>query len=179
MDSHRIKLSKFLAYILRHAPGEYNLDLDKNGYADLDNVLEILSKRFRDFKKEDLSGLVENDPKGRFEIIDKKIRATYGHSVNVQPKGENVEPPEILYHGTSKENADIIFRDGLKPMGRKFAHLSTNEEDAHTIGLRHTRQPVILKIMAKKASQNGVKFFKEGNLFLTEFVPEEYIEEIK
>ena len=165
-----------MSYILRHAPGKYSLQLDKNGYADLDKVLDVLSKRFRDFKKEDLFTLIENDSKDRFEVTAKGIRATYGHSVDVQPEQGDVEPPEILYHGTSKESADKIFHEGLKPMGRKFAHLSTDEKDAYEVGLRHAKEPIIVKIMAEKAGRDGIKFFKGGNLFLAEFIPAEYIE---
>jgi putative RNA 2'-phosphotransferase len=179
MDNYKLKLSKFLSYILRHAPDKYDLELDRNGYADLEKVIEILSKRFKHFKREDLSNLVKSDPKDRFEIIDDRIRATYGHSIDVYLKDENMEPPEVLYHGTSRENTEKILREGLKPMGRKFVHLSTEEEDARSVGLRHTKDPIILEIMAKEANNNGIKFFKAGVLFLAEFIPKEFIHILK
>jgi putative RNA 2'-phosphotransferase len=175
MDAYSIRLSKFLSFILRHAPDKYELKLDKHGYAGLEDVIGVLQVRFKYFKKEDLFHLVRNDPKQRFEIAGDKIRATYGHSVEVVPKTECATPPDILYHGTSAEGADRILADGLKPMGRQFVHLSLNEEDAYSVGLRHTESPVILKIMAKDASLKGVKFFKEGSLFITEYVPHDYI----
>lgn len=160
---------------MRHAPQAYGLKLDKNGFAELDKVLDILKSRFRKFKREDLLDLVENDPKGRFEITSNKIRATYGHSIEVLPKGRPVVPPEILYHGTSRENAQKILGHGLKPMGRQFVHLSSNQEDGIKVGLRHSKNPVILKIMAKEASASGIEFFKEGALFLAKFIPKDYI----
>ncbi|MFQ5952412.1 MAG: RNA 2'-phosphotransferase [Candidatus Omnitrophota bacterium] len=175
MFDYRIKLSKFLSYILRHDPGKYGLQLDKNGFTDLEKVLDVLRGRFKKFQKEDLLRLVESDPKGRFEISGERIRATYGHSVEVQPMSESVEPPEVLYHGTSEESMERIFADGIKPMDRQFVHLSLNEKDAYVVGSRHTEEPVILKIMARQASLDGLKFFKERNLFLVKEVPPVYI----
>ena len=67
MDPYKVKLSKFLSFILRHAPDQYGLTLDEYGYTSLDKVLDILKSRFKYFKKDDLSDLVNTDPKGRFE----------------------------------------------------------------------------------------------------------------
>ena len=176
MTNYRIRLSKFLSYVLRHDPQKYGLKLDQYGNADLERVQDILKKRFREFKKEDLSRLVERDPKGRFEVSGGKIRATYGHSIKVRPKSENTAPPEILYHGTSSESSERILSGGLNPMDRQFVHLSLNEEDAHMVGSRHTDNPVILRVLAAKAYADGIKFFKEGCLYLVKSPPAEYIE---
>ena len=176
MTNYRIRLSKFLSYILRHDSEKYGLKLDEYGNADLEEVQDVLKKRFREFKKEDLSRLVDRDPKGRFEISGEKIRATYGHSIRVKPKSKNIAPPEILYHGTSAESAKNILSNGLKSMDRQFVHLSLNEEDAHMVGSRHTDNPVILKILAAKAYADGIEFFKEGCLYLVKSLPAEYIE---
>ncbi|WP_259391463.1 RNA 2'-phosphotransferase [Paenibacillus sp. 1011MAR3C5] len=46
--------------------------------------------------------VVRQSDKQRFEIINGRIRARYGHShdrVNYSP----AEPPAILYHGTNKQ----------------------------------------------------------------------------
>jgi putative RNA 2'-phosphotransferase len=176
MIDYRVKLSKFLSYILRHDPDKYDLELDKNGYTDLGTVLGVLTNRFKNFKKEDLLRLVERDPKGRFEITSGRIRATYGHSIEVQPGPKSVTPPETLYHGTSSESMERILTEGLRPMDRQFVHLSVTRDDAYAVGSRHTDKPVILMIMAKKAHSGGIEFFKGGNLFLVKEVPAEYIE---
>jgi len=175
MGVYRIRLSKFLSFILRHSPDKYDLSIDKNGYAEVDSVINILKPRFKNFKKEDLFELVKDDPKGRFEISGSRIRATYGHSINVVPRSESVEPPEILYHGTSKESAGKIIEEGLSPMDRQFVHLSVNEQDAYAVGSRHTEEPVILRIMARKAASEGIVFYKEGKLFLAKYIPKGYI----
>ncbi len=175
MLTYRIKLSKFLSYVLRHAPERFGLELDRYGFGPLEDVLHILKKRFRNFKKEDLFDLVRDDQKGRFQIVHGRIRAVYGHSITVIPRSGNVTPPETLYHGTSAASADRILRDGLMPMGRQFVHLSVSDEDARMVGKRHDESPVILEITAGEASLGGVEFWKEGKLFLAKRIPAEYI----
>jgi len=175
MPKYRIRLSKFLSFILRHDPAKYDLDLDKHGYTATEKVLEVLQKRFTHFKEEDLLDLVKADPKGRFEIKGDKIRATYGHSVEVVPEAESTLPPEVLYHGTSEESVERILSEGLKPMDRQFVHLSMTKKDAYMVGSRHTHEPIVLEILARDAAESGIKFYKEGKLFLAKEVPAEYI----
>jgi putative RNA 2'-phosphotransferase len=171
----RIRVSKFLSYILRHDPGKYGLLPDKYGFVGIAEVLDALKQRFRTFRDEELFDVLDNDPKGRFEIAGKKIRATYGHSIEVLPFSGEEEPPEVLFHGTSREGSERILKEGLKPMDRKFVHLSISEEDARTVGSRHDEAPVILRIMAGEASRDGIKFYGEANVFLAESIPAKYV----
>jgi len=172
----RKQLSKFLSYILRHAPAAYGLQLDENGYAALSQVFTVLKKRFKYFKQDDLHALIENDPKGRFEVRGNKIRATYGHSIKVTPGSKSIVPPEVLFHGTSVESAERILVQGLQPMGRQFVHLSGSRDDAYMVGRRHTNNPLILTILAQEAAQSGIQFFKEGSVFLVKSLPKEFIQ---
>ncbi|MFC1514962.1 RNA 2'-phosphotransferase [Candidatus Omnitrophota bacterium] len=174
-DEFKVRLSKFLSYVLRHDPGKYDLRLDKHGYAELKDVLALLRERFRQFTNETLFRVVDEDEKGRFEMKDDKIRATYGHSIAVENPRESVAPPELLYHGTSPYNAEVIVSEGLKPMGRKYVHMSQNEEDARGVGSRHTADPVIVFIEAAKAYAQGTTFFREGRIFLAEFIPAAFL----
>ncbi|MFW9973431.1 MAG: RNA 2'-phosphotransferase, partial [Candidatus Odinarchaeota archaeon] len=78
-----VKISKFLSFVLRHDPDKYNLVLDTNGYADLKTILNILSNRFKNEKisKQTIESMIQNSDKKRFEIVEDKIRAFYGHSI--------------------------------------------------------------------------------------------------
>ncbi len=172
----KTKISKLLSYILRHNPFKFNLKLDAYGYADIDDILQIINERFTGFTIDMLLDLVKNDAKGRFEISNNKIRATYGHSVAVKLPNLPVEPPRFLYHGTSEEALDKILNEGfLKPMQRQFVHLSQNKEDAFRVGLRHTKKPIILEISAHMAYLDGIEFFRQKNTYLARFIPKEYI----
>ena len=175
MNARKVRISKFLSYILRHNPDKFNLPLDKNGYAPINGILVILKEKFAGFSKEELSDLIKTDPKGRFAIQGDKIRATYGHSLPIELTHKPVEPEQFLYHGTSRSAAVKILKEGLKPMHRQFVHLSGNKEDAFGVGLRHTHKPVILKVKAKEAHSRGIEFFKEKDTYLAKYIPGKFI----
>ena len=89
---------------------------------------------------------------------------------------EPVIPPDILYHGTTHKALDAIMNDGLKPMGRQYVHLSVDTETAVQVGKRRDNDPVILKIDALKAYNDGVRFYKGNDkVILADHVPQQYI----
>jgi putative RNA 2'-phosphotransferase len=69
-----------------------------------------------------------------------------------------------------------IRKEGLRPMGRQYVHLSSDEETAVSVGKRKTNTPVILRVRAGRASQDGVAFYI-GNekVWLADRVPPEYL----
>jgi len=80
-----IKLSKFLALILRHQPERFALELDEEGWTSLAEVMKILRglPNFRWATRADVMQIVEGgsgDGKRRFEVKGDRIRARYGHS---------------------------------------------------------------------------------------------------
>ncbi len=176
MERRYEKLSKYLSYILRHHPEEANLELDRKGSAPLGEVMEALNTTKHSWATvDDIKKLGEMGVRRRFEIEDGKIRALYGHSVEVDIEGK-IRPTKPLYHGTSRRSLDSIMKEGLKPMNRQFVHLTESREEAAKIGKRHDRQPVILKIDAPKASEEGIHFYDAGTLILAEYVPPKFIE---
>jgi len=52
-------------------------------------------------RKENILYLVTYSQKARLEIKGTRIRALYGHTVRIRKKTP-VEPPGVLYHGTSR-----------------------------------------------------------------------------
>jgi len=80
-----VKLSKFLALILRHQPERFGLALDEEGWASLAEVMEVLQglPNFRWATRADVMHIVEHgsgDGKRRFEVEGERIRARYGHT---------------------------------------------------------------------------------------------------
>jgi len=174
--SYNIKVSKFLSFILRHNLFNYGLSFDKYGFVDFESILKIIKKKFPKIEKEDIENIVYKDPNMRFQIKGKKIRARYGHSLDVEPLGDNTKDiPDILFHGTSPKNLKSILRKGLKPQKRKFVHLSSSIEEAKRVGRRKSNSPIVLKIDVRKAIKDGFVFIKEGKVFLVEDVPARYI----
>ena len=174
------KLSKFLTLMLRHQSEAFGLQMDKDGFAEVDAIWARVNERFPGrFNYKDLLTVIEGDQHGkkRLELRDGRIRALYGHSTVVPIAYSPIEPPEILYHGTTQEALTAIRRDGLKAMGRQYVHMTPREDMARRVAGRHSRHTVILHIRAKDASLAGIAFFNpEQDNFLAKAVPAQFID---
>lgn len=164
-----IRLGKEITYALRHAPWEYELEMDDKGFVDIQQLLSAINdenKYFKIIDKSDIIKVMEVSNKKRLEISGEKIRAMYGHSFPMQINYREGTPPAVLYHGTAKRFLDSIKKEGLKPMSRQYVHLSEDTETAKTVGKRRDFDPVILYIDTVKAIKAGIKFYKANDKVL-------------
>ena len=59
---------------------------------------------------------------------------------------------------------------------RQYVHLSTDEKTARQVALRRTSSPVILRVVALKAHQQGVHFYPGNeNVWLADAIPPAFI----
>ena len=177
-----IRISKFLSFVLRHGPDKYNLVLDNNGYADLNAVLTLLSNRFKNekFSRQTIESIIQNSEKKRFEIVEDKIRAFYGHSIEKRINFEESSSiPSILYHGTTENAYQKILKVGIIKQNRQYVHLTDNIRDAILVSKRRTTHPIILEIDVCKAQEYGIKFYQSGDMFLADNIPPQFIGQYK
>jgi len=153
----KAKASKYMSYLLRHNPE--NLEMDRHGFVFLSELLRRLNDRFQIDEKV-IVEIVERSERRRFEIIGNKIRASYGHTIPVELELDEDAFGKVFYHGTTPNAALKILKVGLKPMKRRWVHLSPTKEIATEVGLRRTENPVILEIDAEAARKNGVRIYK-------------------
>lgn len=168
-----------MSYALRHAPWEYELEMDEGGWVSIIQLLHSLQEeqKWSDVKAENIYYVAKTSDKGRFEIADSKIRALYGHSIPLRIIKAPGEPPQLLYHGTSRQEADAIMANGLEPRGRQYVHMAVDPKMALQVGKRRDNKPVLLTIKAREARQDGVAFYKGNDLvWLAEFVVAKYID---
>jgi putative RNA 2'-phosphotransferase len=171
--------SKFLSYVLRHAPGSIGITLDEGGWV---SVAELLAKAAAAGKRIDrktLEQIVATNDKKRFTLSadGARIRAAQGHSVEVILGLEPLTPPETLYHGTATRFIEAIRNEGLKPGSRQQVHLSADEVTAHAVGSRHG-EPAILRVAAGAMHRAGHTFFRADNgVWLTDVVPPHFLTE--
>lgn len=174
------KTSKFISLILRHNPGAIGIKLDQHGWADVQELIAGMGKAGSQINMEILEEIVHTDKKGRYSFNNDKtqIRANQGHSINVDVELLEKEPPEVLYHGTAGRFLPGIRKEGLKPMGRLYVHLSSDAKTAEIVGKRHGK-PVILKVHSGEMYRNGIKFYlSENNVWLVKSVESKYLEEL-
>jgi len=172
----RTRVSKLMAYILRHSPEEFGLKPDVEGFVPVKELVKALRTVYPDVTEEFVREIVAQDAKGRYEIRGNKIRARYGHSFPVSLNHEEDKESRVLYHGTPRKNLKSIMREGLKPMKRQFVHLSTSRSEAIETGRRHGRDVVLLIIDADCLRKKELKIYKAGkNVRIVKRVPPECI----
>ena len=167
-----VRLSKLLSLMLRHRPDEFGIEVDERGFADLDGVVEALSKKDDGIGEDDVVAVVDGTEKKRFEIVEGKIRARYGHSFKVDLGLDPAEPPEALYKGVSSREVKITLDHGLKPFDRQYVHLSFDPDVASQLGRGGN---AVIRVSAKDAHDAGVAFFDCGTTMITELVPPEFL----
>lgn len=173
-------LSKLLSYLLRHNPGLLGIELDENGWTDVNTLIEKIKQKEPSFNDDMLSYIVDTNNKKRFSFNDdgSRIRASQGHSVNVDLGYTEAQPPEILYHGTAEKNLTLIRDNGLQKISRHHVHLSADRETALRVGQRHGK-PVVLAIKSGLMFSRGFVFYLSDNgVWLTDAVPREFIEHL-
>lgn len=109
-----------------------------------------------------------------------RVRAVYGHSVDVTLERGDGPVPAVLYHGTAPEAVDAIRSEGIRPMSRQLVHLSGSIEAARAVGARHAEDPIVLRVDAASLQRDGHRVTKRGvDVYTTERVPPAYVAELE
>lgn len=171
--------SIYLSLILRHKPEQAGITLDRHGWANVDELIKGVSKKYP-IDKDILEEIVATDDKQRYSFNEDHtlIRANQGHSIPVDVELEQVEPPEYLYHGTGEKYRMSIDNIGLISKSRLYVHLSDNMMTAIEVGGRHG-DPVVYRVHAGEMRKAGFIFYRSKNgVWLTERVPVWAIERV-
>lgn len=175
------RISKFLSLVLRHQPQLINISLDEKGWAMVPELMEGMKAKGFEITFDILQHIVEINDKKRFAFNEHKtkIRASQGHSINVDLGYQAKEPPALLYHGSAEQNKETILREGLSKRTRQHVHLSATVDTALRVGQRHGK-PVAFEIAAGEMHRAGYLFFiSENGVWLTDAVPAQYLNQIQ
>ncbi|MBX0304824.1 RNA 2'-phosphotransferase [Haloarcula salinisoli] len=179
---HRRQLSKFMSGALRHFPDDAGLVLDDAGWTPFPDLVAAVESKYGWADRQTVDAVVATDPKGRFERDPgtdgdpDRLRAAYGHSVDVTIESEGGPVPDRLYHGTAPRNVDGITEEGLRPMNRQQVHLSASVETARAVGNRHASDPVVFEVDAAAMEADGHDIDKRGDAtYTTGRVPPAYL----
>jgi len=182
-DSPNIRISKSLSWLLRHGAEKAGLNIRRDGYAKVSDVLS--NPMFRDVTFMQLQDIVKRDQKSRYHLLFEPqtsgstgadvwwIRANQGHSmknveVDLQPILSASEIP-IAVHGTTRQAWQLIATQGLSKMTRNHIHLAQNVPGSGVIsGMRNSSQ-IFIFVNVQKALDAGIKFYLSANgVVLTE-----------
>ncbi|MEU3144366.1 MULTISPECIES: RNA 2'-phosphotransferase [unclassified Streptomyces] len=176
MDERRtVKVSKYLARHLRHQPEAIGLTLDEAGWVEIETLIAAAAAHGFRFTRAELDHVVTANDKQRFATEGTRIRASQGHSIEVDLGLPPATPPPYLFHGTVARHLAAIRAEGLLPMNRHDVHLSADRATATRVGARRGR-PVVLPVDAAAMDRDGHVFRVSANgVWLTGTVPPGYL----
>ena len=176
----RNSLARMLALVLRHAPEKFDLEMDINGWIDVKDIIRQFKQsggtRFHWLRPHHFRAIVETDQKGRYEVRGNTIRATYGHTVEIELDLPTDNIPDALYFPCDPEQTENLLDVGISPGGRAHVHLSASIRSAAEAGHVHFPLPTILEVDTAQMNAAGETIWHAGiTVYLTENVPAQYI----
>jgi len=164
--------------VLRHEPESVGLKLGEAGWVGVDELLKAVNSQGVCLTLDQLKHIVATSDKKRFAFSEdgQRIRASQGHSLEVDLQYPPLTPPQILYHGTAVRFLDSIRQQGLQKMERHDVHLSAETTLTLQVGGRHGK-PVLLTIRAGDMNRAGFVFRCSANgVWLVDHVPPQFIQ---
>lgn len=172
------KLGRTMAAVLRH--GKFGLDMNPQGFVDMKDIVEVVKERnprMKWLRIRHIEALAVTDPKGRYQVRGRLVRATYGHTVKVDLNLPTDRVPQYLYYPVSGDVCDDILEDGISPTDRAMVHLSSTYALAMSAGKVHYDDPVVLEVDTRLCSDMGHPVGRAAKtVFLTDEVPADCVE---
>ncbi|KAE9255360.1 hypothetical protein PF004_g609 [Phytophthora fragariae] len=173
-DPPEVRLSKTLAYALRHGAEKLQLDMRPSGFVSLTHLLSL--PLFQSYTEQQVDEVVRSNAKKRFSITTdasgavKFIRANQGHTLQLVQDEELLTPledPDAIdkcVHGTYLKFWESIWSSGLSKMQRNHIHFAEREvmDDEVVSGMRSNCN-MLLYVDFPMAVKDGIKFYKSSN----------------
>lgn len=157
-----VRLSKLLAFVLRHRPDALGITLDPEGWVDLDVLVAQVNAHRRlpaPIRRDDLERLALGEGHARFELRGGRMRARGGHTVaGVDPLDEPAAAtptPEFLFIGV--DAAALLQAEGIGYLeGDGGTPLRLHDDEAAALGDDPSREVVVVD--AERAMRQGTVF---------------------
>lgn len=162
-SSDPVRLSKTMAFLLRHRPDVGSLEPDAQGFVEVEALAQALSKLLRTpVEAEAVRRVVAGAKIKRFELDGDRIRAMSRGEERRDVDHRRVQPPDILYHATTDEQVERIVSTGHLSAGSdRHIFLSADEAQAWRVAHRLSgTAPRVLYVDAARARRHGVRFWK-------------------
>jgi putative RNA 2'-phosphotransferase len=178
-DRELNSLSRMMAGTLRHFPERFDLAMDKQGWVNLFDMVDAFRDARDDFhwlRPRHIQAIVESDEKGRYEIDDEMIRATYAHSVDIELDLPTHDIPDLLFYPATAEEARQLIEGGIHATDRRYVHLSKTYKNAWEAGSGKADSPTILEVYVRAAEKGGIKVMHAAStVYLCDEVPPQFL----
>ena len=115
-DREMNSIGRILALVLRHAPEKFNVDMDLNGWVNAKDLSFSIQEKRRGFhwlRPWHLNAIADTDEKGRYQMEGDMIRATYGHSIELELDLPTDNIPDELYWPCDPETVSTHLEYGI------------------------------------------------------------------
>jgi putative RNA 2'-phosphotransferase len=168
-------LQRSILRALRHAPQDFGLTMDADGWVPRSQVESLIHRGYLD--DPDQFQLLLMQLGDRIQVKGEFVRAAYGHSCDEYQPTQNSIPDKPLFHGTTDERWPMIEMFGLVPGRRKFVQLTSDFDYANNIAHLQLGEPIVLQVTTQAAIQAGIKFYPTGtHVWLAERLPAEFLQ---
>ena len=178
-DRESNSLGRMLALVLRHDPEKFGVEMDINGWVstrELSDAIQRERRRYHWLRGRHFEAIANADTKGRYQVEGGMIRATYGHTLDLDLDLPTDDIPEELYFPCEPSEVDTLIQFGITPGDRKHVHLSRTISNAMEAGHVRIDRPAILEVDTVRAIADGHTIYRAGTtVFLMENVPGEYL----
>ena len=182
-DREANSLGSILALVLRHAPEKFGVDMDINGWVNARELSEAIGKQRRHYhwlRAWHFEAIANADEKGRYQVENEMMRATYGHSIELDLDLPTDDIPEVLYYPCETEEVETLLEYGITAGDRKNVHLSRSIRNAMDAGHVRIHRPAIVEVDTARAIADGHTIYRAGTtVFLTDEVPGEYLYQVE
>ncbi|NCG19755.1 MAG: NUDIX domain-containing protein [Rhodobacterales bacterium] len=165
-----VRISKTIAFLLRHRPEVGGLTPDEHGFVMLVDLAVAVSKLMRtDVLAAQITVVVEQARSRRFEIQGEQIRA-----LDRSRGRPSAIPPDICYHATSDKYVNRYLEKKTISTNRgRPVYLSQDESQAWRAAHRMGGKPRVLYVDTSRARRHGVRFFrdKRSGLYHADAIP--------
>ncbi|MDB3858710.1 RNA 2'-phosphotransferase [Candidatus Poseidonia sp.] len=182
-DREANSLGRILALVLRHAPEKFGVDMDINGWVNSRELSEAIGKQRRHYhwlRAWHFEVIANADEKGRYQVENEMMRATYGHSIELDLDLPTDDIPEALYYPCETDQVETLLEFGITAGDRKNVHLSRSIRNAMDAGHVRIHRPAILEVDTARAIADGQTIYRAGTtVFLADEVPGEYLYQVE
>lgn len=172
------QFAKLLQYILGHRPDEFGLVPNQDGFVPLKELHQAIREEedWSYVRLADIREVFMIQP-NQFELLNDRIRLNPREVSGPFMDQEPGVPPEFLFHGARQKAYPHILKKGLLPTRYPYVCLTSQEELALRIGRRRDPNPVLIKVHAARAHEEGILFSRVRELvYLVESLPPTYLE---
>jgi len=179
---HLDQFGRVMAGVLRHFPDRFDLEMDEQGWLEASEFIDAVKSQRRHFhylETKHLQAVVETDPKGRYELKNGRLRATYAHTLDLELDLPTDKNPEHLYFACSKEDSTEYLEHGLYPGDRNMVHLSSTRLNALEAGRHIIGKPIVLLVDVRAAEGADCAIMKAGTtVYLVKELPGDFLKKL-